>query len=103
MSEVLEDIMKIAEEDALMDKILFEKLSLRVNYLITQDFDKLLYWLYRMDIPETKLRNILDAQSGSNAGDIIARMIVDRHIEKIISRKKYKMKPGADEDGLEKW
>ncbi len=57
--------------------------------------------LYRLDISEEKLRTSLDAGTGEPAGTMIATMIIERQLQKIESRKRYKMEGDIPED--EKW
>ena len=66
------------------------KLSTFVNDLIQNDFQKLVSILYMVDVDENKLKRILKEESGTDAGDIIARLILERERQKIESRKKFK-------------
>jgi hypothetical protein len=76
-------------------------LSEYINHLINTDFQKLLYYLYRIDISEQKLQKLLAENADKNAGDIIAHLIIERQLQKLESRKKYSSPPrDADE---EKW
>src|SRR4051794_35703034 len=58
-------------------------LSELINHLITNDFSRLISILYRLDISEKKLKELLKTTTNKSAGDIIAEMIIDRQIEKI--------------------
>lgn len=79
-------------------KLLAEK----VNDLLLQDFEKLVSLLYRMDISEPKLRSFLQQNPGTDAGLIIADLMIEREEQKIISRQQFKSKSdNIDED--EKW
>jgi CRISPR/Cas system-associated protein endoribonuclease Cas2 len=64
-------------------------LAARINFLIENDFDKLIYILYRFDINEAKLKNKL-ASSSSDAGELIADMVIERDEEKKLARKKFR-------------
>ena len=66
---------------------LLEVLSVEVNRLINHDFARLIALLYRIDINETRLKKLLAENKGSNAGRIIAWMILERQKEKQRSRK----------------
>lgn len=59
----------------------FRLLSNAVNDLIVNDFDKLIYILYRVDVSEKKLRGLLE-ESTADAGVIIARMLLEREAQK---------------------
>ena len=79
-----------------------EKLSAYINELIHQDFEKLVRVLYRIDVNETRLKYILQENHGENAGNLIAKLIIERQIQKINTREQFKSNPdeGVDE---EKW
>ena len=64
-------------------------LSEHIHTLITKDFSRLIAILYRLDISEKKLKELLQHQSQNDAGLIIADMIIERQLQKIESRKKY--------------
>jgi len=74
----------------------------RINYLVINDFPQLLRLLYRIDISETKLKSLLSNNPEVDSGRIIARMIIERQMEKIRLREYFKK---SDQDGgdEEKW
>src|SRR4051812_16251497 len=63
------------------------KLSNLLNNLITTDFSRLIAILYRLDISEKRLKQLLQNEMSTPAGDIIAEMIIVRQGEKIKTRK----------------
>lgn len=63
-----------------------------VNELILLDFDKLVRILYRLDIDEKKLKALLKQNEGTDAGQIIADLIIERQIQKIESRRQFKQR-----------
>jgi hypothetical protein len=73
-----------------------------INSLIHDDFSRLLALLYRIDVDEQRLRQLLRDNPGSDAGRIIAWLIIDRQKEKIISREKFR-NTGPDIPGEDKW
>lgn len=76
-------------------------LALHINHLIKTNFEKLVSILYRMDVSEHKLRQML--QAGNNdAGKIIADAIIERQLQKIKSREQYS-KRDNNIDENEKW
>ena len=77
-------------------------LAVYVNKLIQTDFHKLISILYRLDVSETKLRQLLEENTGSDAGSIIADLIIERQIKKIKSRKQFSQQDN-DIDENEKW
>ena len=88
--------------NALSLEELRERLATQLNSLANTDFNKLINLLYRLDIDEMKLRKKLSENSGLDAGNIIAEMVLKRQGEKFESRKKF-----GRRDGLmgveEKW
>ena len=59
----------------------------KINFLIVNDFNKLIFILYRADINEQKLNRLLAENKKEDAGKIIAALFVQRLLEKIKSRK----------------
>ena len=61
-------------------------LTEKINFLIINDFNKLIYILYRADINEQKLNRLLAENKKEDAGKIIAALFIQRQLEKIKSR-----------------
>jgi hypothetical protein len=80
---------------------IFPALVERVSYLIDNDFNHLIFLLYRLDINESKLKQHL-AQDPINAANIIATLIVERVKQKKESRDQFKMNTDDIPDD-EKW
>lgn len=59
-----------------------------VEDLMTKDFNRLINILYRIDVSEEKLKEAL-ALSNDNPASIITKMILDRQLQKVATRKKY--------------
>ncbi len=77
-------------------------LAERINELINSDFNKLAGILYRIDVSEAKLKQLLREYRCTDAGEIIGNMLVERQLQKIISRKQY----GKNDAGIsdhDKW
>ena len=68
-----------------------EFLTEKINYLIVNDFNKLIYILYRADINENKLNKLLAENKKEDAGKIIAALFIQRQLEKIKSREESKL------------
>ncbi len=74
----------------------------KINELAATDMHKLVFILYRMDVNETKMRAILKDHPDSDAGILIAELMIERQAEKIRSRKEFgKKEDEIDEE--EKW
>jgi hypothetical protein len=79
-----------------------QQLSNHINHLINTDFEKLVYYLYRIDVNETKMKQLLQQQGGENAAQLIARLIIDRQFQKIKSRAEHRSDT-IDDEGAERW
>lgn len=79
-----------------------EELAAYINQLINTDFEKLVFLLYRIDVKESTIKQLLALPSGNNAGEIIADAIIKRQAEKVMTRQLYKQSEDniAEED---KW
>jgi hypothetical protein len=77
------------------------KLSAAINYLIQTDFTGLVNILYRLDVSETRLKQLLTQEAGANAGELIAALMVERQLEKINTRNQFKASNDIPDD--EKW
>lgn len=102
--QVLQEVSKelgiiVKEKDHQFNKqILAEK----INDLINNDFQKLVSILYRMDVSETKLKQLLNDNPGTNAALIITDLMIERQKQKLISRQQFRKKDENISDD-EKW
>ena len=78
-----------------------EKIADHVNELIQNDFQKLVNILYRIDINEPRLKLLLKENPNSDAGKIIADLIIERQIQKIRSRREHRKDENISDE--EKW
>ena len=69
-----------------------QKLTAFINELILNDFQRLITILYRVDVDEKKLKRILKENIGTDAGEIIANLIIEREIQKIETRTQFESK-----------
>lgn len=79
-----------------------EKLSAHFNRLIQDNFEQLVNLLYRIDVSEAKIKSLLLHNTGTNAGDIIAQLVIERQLQKIKSRSQFKTND-SHFTGEEKW
>ncbi|HLG38949.1 MAG TPA: hypothetical protein VI461_04735, partial [Chitinophagaceae bacterium] len=70
----LKKSMDIDLPDNLSYERLKEKLSQHINYLIVNDFQKLVSILYRIDVSEAKLKYLLKENAETDAALIIAEL-----------------------------
>jgi hypothetical protein len=64
-------------------------LAERINVMINKDFSELVQLLYRIDVDESRLRLVLRDNQGSDSGLLIARLILERQWQKILTRRAY--------------
>ncbi len=92
--------LEIAEKKSYRE--IHAQLAAYMNNLVKNDFDKLITYLYRIDVNEQKLKNLLQQNLQEDAGNIIADLIIERLQQKIKSRKQFSKRDNtANED--EKW
>ena len=63
-----------------------EKLAVYLSELINHRFSGLLSLLYRLDVSEKKLKQVLAAAPDADAGLVIADLIIERQLQKIKTR-----------------
>lgn len=97
-----ERILRAVSETELKDQQLFEELASYVNGLIQTDFEQLVRILYRMDVSEPKLKQLLKDHPEEDAGKLIASMMIERQAQKIRTRKMFE-EGDAGESAEERW
>jgi hypothetical protein len=90
----------------LPEKISFEtlhsELANHINQLIKNNFESLVALLYKIDVSEEKLKlKVLD-NPATDAGNVIATLIIERLQQKADFKKQFTQKPSAA-DNEEKW
>jgi hypothetical protein len=76
----------------------------RISDLITHDLNRLTLLLYRLDVDEKKLTAALEQNPGSDAAVIITDLVIERQVQKAISKKQdhgFRREENIPED--EKW
>lgn len=79
-----------------------QRLEEYINYLITNDFGRLVQLLYMVDVNEHKLKSILRQQPERDAAQIIAELIMARQEEKAHSRQWFAA-AASNRDDEERW
>lgn len=102
LSSIDAKIASATEIQLQQDESFFNNLSDWLNKLINENFEQVIALLYRVDVSENKLKNILATDKSALSGDILARLIIERQLEKLASRKKYKTDPSANSEE-ERW
>jgi hypothetical protein len=72
-----------------------------INYLIDADFRKLINLLYRLDVSEQKIRQVLITDPGTDAAELITDLVIERQLAKMTTRTHYT--PDHDISDEEKW
>lgn len=80
----------------------YQRLKEAVSQLIQEDFDGLLQLLYRVDVSESRLRQMLQQLPGSDAAEIIANLLLERQLQKIKSRRDHAQRDESIPDD-ERW
>jgi hypothetical protein len=88
--QLLNKTLETGFDEGLVLSDLKQKLVIYINSLILNDFSKVVTILYRVDVDENKLKKILKEQAGTDAAQIIARLIIEREQQKAETRKKFK-------------
>lgn len=65
-------------------------LTERLSYLIDNNFELLVNTLYRIDVSEEKLSKLFSGDNREHIPSKLADLIIERQIQKIILRKRYK-------------
>lgn len=78
-----------------------QQLQTYINDLIQHDFAKLIELLYRVDINEKKLKELLAANQGINSAVLISDLLIERQLQKRAWRQTHK--PDADIPDEERW
>jgi len=97
LEEVSKELGLIVKDHSFSKQILADK----INELINNDFQKLVSLLYRMDVSETKLKQLLNENPGTDAALIITDLMIERQEQKIISRQQFRRDENVSDD--EKW
>lgn len=78
-------------------------LAVRFNHLIQADFEKLISFLYRRDVSDQKLKALLQTEPNTDAGLLIARLVIDREIKRHETWQKFQSNQSPDVDGVDRW
>ena len=95
-------LVKLDQDISVFEKqSLKEQLAVYINDLLLHNFDYLIHLLYRVDVSESKLKNLLRETPQTDAALIIADLMIQRQEEKRQSRASHKKT--TDQDDEEKW
>lgn len=94
-------IQKLDEDLSLKDdKHFMSQLEYLVNQLIENDFSRLVQILYRIDVNELQLKNLMHLNPGTDATILITDLIIERQVQKIEFRMKYHSKRNISDEEI---
>jgi len=100
--QILDGLIRENNPAELQSNNRLKQLAAAINELINHDFGKLVQALYRVDVSESTLKKMLQDRPTEDAGDLIARLLIERQIQKLVQREKWKSNQ-ADIPDEEKW
>ena len=77
-------------QPTLTEEDLVQALAVHINGLINHDFPKLIHMLYTIDVNEAKLKTLLRDHKDTDAGLLIAHLVVERQKQKQKTRDMFK-------------
>jgi|LakMenEpi03Aug12_release.lakeMendotaPanAssembly.Ray.scaffolds.fasta_scaffold1273801_2 hypothetical protein len=92
---------ELAQSDFISEEDLEKALSAVIYRMIDHELEKLFSILYRLDINEQKVHAALKKNNDIAPHIAIAKLIIKRHKEKLITRQQYRQE--KDDDSFEKW
>jgi hypothetical protein len=85
-----------------LEKLSSSELVTLINDLIKEDFSKLVQLLYRIDVSEEKLKNLLKEHPNEDAGKLIAQIVIERLAATKKARESFSTKSSSIEDDAER-
>ncbi len=83
---IIQLVLGASDEVTISDPEMFRDLKTYINELIAHDFERLVSLLYRIDVSEQKIKQMLQDQQGVDAAETIATLIIERQLQKLKSR-----------------
>ena len=85
-----------------LEKLSTLELETMINDLIKEDFSKLVQLLYRIDVSEAKLKNVLKEHPNEDAGKLMAKIVIERLAATKKARESFSTKSTNIEDDAER-
>ena len=91
VSRIVDRNFHIMSEDArdLDEEQLHLALAARIADMLEHEIDLLLSTLYRLDVFERKIKDVLSGRTGEGVAEGLARLVIERQKEKVESRRKH--------------
>jgi len=74
------------------NETLIKALTEKIVYMLHYEMKKLMGLLYRIDVKENLVKNAFSQQNPKLIAPLLAQAIIDRELQKIVTRKQYKQK-----------
>jgi len=87
--QIINTQLRTIEKPGYQYEDVLHKLTPVISNLLDTDMNGLMNILYRVDVSEKKFRETFATGKPEKIAEMIARLIVDRHLEKAVTRKKY--------------
>ncbi len=84
-----------------LEDLTSEQMASFINDLIDKDFSRLVQILYRLDVSEDKLKSVLLKHPTSDAGNMIAALIMERILQREKAKELFKQQGDIPEE--DKW
>lgn len=78
-----------------------KQLAAYLNELLLHDFHSLVQLLYRVDVSEKKLKTVLQESPNEDAGNLLAELVIQRQLEKLVTKNRFHFPDDASEE--ERW
>lgn len=78
------------------------RLAAVLNHLVEHDFESLVQLLYRVDVPEKAVRQLLQQEPTRDAGLLLATLLLDRQAAKDATRNQFRQS-GDDIPEEDRW
>ena len=87
MNDVIINNFQLDDIEHLDEKTLHQALSSRIAEMLDFEMDLLFSTLYRLDVLEYKIKAVLSGSTGEGIADGLARLVIERQKEKMVTRK----------------
>ena len=86
----LKDQFEFKDEESDVNRLL-DYLTSQINYLLDHDLNHLLNALYRIDIQEERIKDLLQNSEQGQIATNIAKAVIEREKQKVLTRRQYRM------------
>jgi hypothetical protein len=87
---------ELETRDRATDDDLFQELADRVAYMLSNQMESFMSMMYRLDVPESEVRAALSPDNPEPPNITLAKLIIDRQVQRMHTKKTYRQKPLKD-------